>query len=169
MLSATKKLNIIIGDIYGFNLASDLQFYNKGYVVVHAPETHRTQAQQRDIARAICGSVRKGIRFILMTNSDTMIKEFNTLIMFGRSDLSHLDKVRDEHGYGSDEYLKSKEVVLYEAKLDKNKDVVLFDKMVSYPKYGVEALLFDKTILDMQNVQDAIKFGMINDDNYWVL
>lgn len=171
MLKANKKLTIIVGDIYKFNattpLQHHLQYYNKGYSVIFAPETYRTQDQQREIAKAICASVRKGIKIILLTNSGTIVKEINTLIMFGREDLDlqHLDDVRKKFNYGSSEHLRIKEVDLYELKSsgEYEKDGEYeFVKCKKNFKWGLEPDIFSDTIIEMQNVQDSIRFGLIH-------
>lgn len=89
---------------------SDLYFFLKHQVghndllVIDEPESHLDTANQVQLARILARFVRAGVRVLITTHSDYLLKEFNNLIMLS-SDFRNKEKVRKSLGYFEEDFL----------------------------------------------------------------
>ena len=135
---------------------SDLYFYLRHrasswnhLLIIDEPESHLDTFNQIRLARNLAHFVRSGIKVLVTTHSDYLIKEINNLVM-----LSHLDGRRNkrlprELGYKADDRLDIDSVRAYVAEgngLTRCK----------VDRYGIEIPLFDKTIDDINHVSNEL-------------
>lgn len=89
---------------------SDLYFYLKHQIshndllIIDEPESHLDTANQVQLARILARFVRAGVRVLITTHSDYLLKEFNNLIMLS-SDFRNKDKIRKSLGYLEEDFL----------------------------------------------------------------
>ena len=122
---------------------SDLYFYlrhvasRRDILVIDEPEAHLDTANQVMLARVISRLVAAGLKVLVSTHSDYLIKEINNLVM-----LHHLHSKGDlgrELGYGADEGIPGERIRAYVAEKNTLKPCVV-------DRYGIDAPVFDETI-----------------------
>ena len=135
-------------------------------LMVDEPELNLHPENQRRVARLFSQLVNLGIKVFITTHSDYIIKELNTLIMLNQ-DSPRLKKFAEREGYREDELLSANKVRVYIAeeamiKIDgaqRKTSCQTFVQADIDPKMGIEARSFDKTIEDMNRIQDEIVWG----------
>lgn len=102
----------------------------------------------------------------MTTHSDYIIKELNTLIML-KQDKPHIKRIMEHESYKPEELLSSDRVKVNIAEealimLDGRKKKTRWPTLTPAdidPKLGIEARSFDKTIEDMNRIQEEIVWG----------
>lgn len=151
----------------------DLSFYlnciaEKGdLLMVDEPELSLHPENQRRIARLFARLVNLGIKVFITTHSDYIVKELNTLIMLNH-DKPHLKRVAEENGYQDSELINVDQVKVYVAEKAllpledgqkrRKRDHTLVPAKI-HPELGIGVSSFDKTIDDMNRIQDDIVWG----------
>ena len=151
----------------------DLNFYlhcaaEKGdLLMVDEPELSLHPENQRRIARLFARLVNLGIKVFITTHSDYIIKELNTLIMLNH-DKPHLKRIAEENGYRGSELINVDQVKVYvaeealmpleEGQKRRRRGHTLVPAKV-HPRFGIGVHSFDKTIDDMNRIQDDIVWG----------
>ena len=134
--------------------------------VIDEPELNLHPENQRRIARLFVRLINLGIKIFMTTHSDYIVKELNTLIMLNH-DKAHLKRIMENEGYKPDEMLSANKVKVYIAgealvRLDggqrKTRCQTLTPADID-PETGIEARSFDKTIEDMNRIQEEIVWG----------
>lgn len=137
------------------NSLAGLWFYMKhtareDYVLmIDEPELNLHPANQRALARLLARLVNKGIRIVISTHSDYLIREINSLIMLSQEHPQRAD-LMGKYGYSEAETLKPEQVGAY-----------LFDKnsiqaMEVSQDEGIIATTFDEVINDLNETSDDI-------------
>lgn len=135
-------------------------------LMVDEPELNLHPENQRRIARLFARLVNIGINVFITTHSDYIIKELNTLIMLNQEDKRFKILAEREH-YKASEMLNPDKVKVYIAeealiKLDGAQRKTRCQTLVQADidgKLGIEARSFDKTIEDMNRIQEEIVWG----------
>ena len=137
---------------------SDLYFFLKHVaasnhlLIIDEPESHLDTRNQIRLARMLSRLVRLGIRVLITTHSDYLLKEINNLIM-----LSHLpdgsEGMRRKLKYNQDDALPASEVKAYIAQNDTLDEVPI-------TKFGMTMPLFDTTIDEINTVANALGFAL---------
>ena len=151
----------------------DLSFYlryiaEKGdLLMVDEPELSLHPENQRRIARLFARLANIGVKVFITTHSDYIVKELNTLIMLNH-DTPHLKRVTEENGYKKSELIKADQVKVYvaekallpleEGQKRRKRGHTLVPAKI-HPKFGIGVSSFDKTIDDMNRIQDEIVWG----------
>ena len=99
---------------------SDLYFFLKHVarkdqlLIIDEPESHLNTANQIEMARLLARCVNNGLKVLITTHSDYLIKEFNNLIMLNQ-DFSGKEKFLKKYSgcYGENDYLKQESVGAY--------------------------------------------------------
>lgn len=120
-------------------------------LMIDEPELNIHPANQRKIARLLARLVNGGLRVVISTHSDYIIREFNSLIMLSQ------DKSRELHrkyGYDDEEILQICQVGAY-----------LFDKRTIDPfpiskSDGIYATTFDTVIEKLNAANDDIYYSI---------
>ena len=135
---------------------SDLYFYLRHraspwnhLLIIDEPESHLDTSNQIRLARTLAHFVRSGIKVLVTTHSDYLIKEINNLIMLGHLDGGRYKRLPRELGYKADDRLDVDSVRAYVAE-DNGLTRCKVDS------YGIEIPLFDKTIDDINHVSNEL-------------
>ena len=136
-------------------------------LMVDEPELNLHPKNQRRIARLFARLANIGIKVFVTTHSDYIIKELNTLIMLNH-DKPHLKRVAEENGYQDNELINVDQVKVYVAEKAllpledgqkrRRRGHTLVPAKI-HPKFGIGVDSFDKTIDDMNRIQDEIVWG----------
>lgn len=151
----------------------DLGFYlrciaQKGdLLMIDEPELSLHPENQRRIARLFARLVNLGVKVFITTHSDYIIKELNTLIMLNH-DKPHLKRIAEENGYRDNELINVDQVKVYiaekallpleEGQKRRRRGHTLVPAKI-HPELGIGVSSFDKTIDDMNRIQDDIVWG----------
>ena len=83
-------------------------------LIIDEPESHLNTANQIKMARLLARCVNSGLKVLITTHSDYLIKEFNNLIMLSQ-DFSGKEKLLKKYSgiYGANDYLKQESVAGY--------------------------------------------------------
>lgn len=135
-------------------------------LMVDEPELNLHPENQRRVARLFARLVNVGINVFITTHSDYIIKELNTLIMLNQGG-ERLKALAEREHYKASEMLNSDKVRVYIAeealiKLDGARRKTRCQTLVQADidsKLGIEARSFDKTIEDMNRIQEEIVWG----------
>ncbi len=135
-------------------------------LIVDEPELNLHPENQRKIARLFTRLVNIGIKVFITTHSDYIIKKINTLIMLNNYD-THIKSIVKHEGYHSQELIDPNKIKVYIAeealiKIPTNKKRTKCQTLVSEnidQKLGIEARSFDKTIEEINRIQDEIIWG----------
>ncbi len=150
----------------------DIGFYLRHVVypgdllMIDEPELNLHPENQRRVARILARLVNIGVKVFITTHSDYIIKELNTLIMLHNED-KRLKKVAKREGYKKSETLDAEKIRVYLAEealvlLDGNNRRTRCQTLVPADinqKFGIEATSFDRTIEDMNRIQEEIVWG----------
>lgn len=135
-------------------------------LMVDEPELNLHPDNQRRVARIFARLVNIGVKVFITTHSDYIIKELNTLIMLNQGG-ERLERMAEREGYRKTEFLNPAKVRVYIAeealiKLDgaqrKTRCQTLIPADIDN-KLGIEASSFDKTIENMNRIQEEIVWG----------
>jgi AAA15 family ATPase/GTPase len=150
----------------------DIGFYLKheaqpgDILMIDEPELNLHPENQRRVARLFARLINIGIKVFITTHSDYIIKELNALIMLNH-DRPHLKQLAEDEGYLPAELLSADRIKVYiaeealvkvDGKTRKVKCQTLTEAKIDSER-GIEARSFDKTIDDMNRIQDAIVWG----------
>ena len=151
----------------------DLNFYlrcivEKGdLLMVDEPELSLHPENQRRIARLFARLANLGVKVFITTHSDYIVKELNTLIMLNH-DKPHLKRIAEENGYRDNELINVDQVKVYiaekklmpleEGQKRRKRGHTLVPAKI-HPEFGIGVGSFDKTIDDMNRIQDDIVWG----------
>ncbi len=137
-------------------------------LMVDEPELNLHPSNQRRLAKLFARLVNIGIKVFITTHSDYIIKELNTLIMFNsRKNDDSTKKIMHKYKYLESELIDPKRIKVYISE----RDLVKLEgktKRTNIPTlvqadidefYGIEAKSFDKTINEMNEIQERIILG----------
>lgn len=128
------------------------------YLIIDEPELNLHPDNQRNIARILAQIANRGIRVIISTHSDYILREINNLMMLN-SDFRSRDELRRKYGYSDDELLDINEVSAY-----------MFDQHAINPmeinqEEGIVAETFDTVIHALNESSDDIYYARQEDMN----
>ena len=135
-------------------------------LMVDEPELNLHPENQRRVARLFSRLLNIGIKVFITTHSDYIVKELNTLIMLNQHG-KRFEEIAEREGYRKDELLDAGNVRVYIAeealiKLEGAQRKTRCQTLVPADiddKMGIEARSFDKTIEDMNRIQEEIVWG----------
>ena len=136
-------------------------------LMVDEPELSLHPENQRRIARLFAQLVNIGVKVFVTTHSDYIVKELNTLTMLNH-DKPHLKRIAEENGYRESELINVDQVKVYiaeeallpleEGQKRRRRGHTLVPAKI-HPRFGIGVSSFDKTIDDMNKIQDDIVWG----------
>ena len=133
---------------------SDLYFFllhkakKNHLLIIDEPESHLDTANQILLARLLARFVRAGIKVLVTTHSDYIVKELNNLIMLSH-DFDDKSAIIQKLKYTEDEFLPPSSVRAYVAE---NNGLVACD----LDKFGVNMPIFDDTIDRINQVSNEL-------------
>ena len=107
-------------------------------LIIDEPESHLDTHNQILVARLLARAVNGGLRVMITTHSDYLLKEINNLLMLGR-EIPTKAEFMGCHGYAEDEFLKAEAVRAY---MTTEGELV----ECGSNEYGLDLPIFDNTI-----------------------
>ena len=134
-------------------------------VIIDEPELNLHPDNQVKFAKIISRLINKGLRLVISTYSDYIIREFNNLIMIS-SNNSDVESVAKEYGYRDDEFLKIIDVGAYMFNYKNEKAKQTEIKSIKIDQNGFEVSTLDNTIEELNKRSDelfyTLKYGKAN-------
>ena len=118
------------------------------FLMIDEPESHLDTANQIQFARLLAHLVNSGVKVLMTTHSDYIVREVNNLIMLS-SPLEDGDQAKIKLGYRKDHQLTLDQVQAYVAE-----DGTL--TMCNKDKFGVEISVFDETIDELNQTSEEL-------------
>lgn len=145
----------IVKSLFGLWFYLEYQAKQGDTLMIDEPELNIHPENQRKLTRLLAQLVNAGLKVMISTHSDYMIREFNSLIMLGSAD----EKLLKKHKYNKNEALAAKNVGAY-----------LFDEQAIKPfkitpDDGIYATTFDQVTNDINKVNDDIYYSLKEADN----
>lgn len=117
-------------------------------IVIDEPESHLDTANQILLARLLARFVRAGLRVLITTHSDYLIKEINNLVMLN-STFAEKESVVKKLKYRSDDVLEPESIRAYVAE---NNGLTRCD----VDEFGIDMPVFDRTIDEINAVANDL-------------
>ena len=144
---------------------SDLYFYlkhvaGKGQIlIIDEPESHLSPTNQILMARLLAFCVNSGLKVLITTHSDYLIKEINNLIMLN-SDFDGKNAFLNRHkkNYTSDDCLKPESVKAYVCEDGKLESCVVNETGINMP-------VFDDAIDKINKISNELDLLITTDDS----
>ena len=140
-----------VKSLFGLWFYLEHQARKGSILMIDEPELNIHPENQRKIARLFARLVNNGLKVVISTHSDYIVREINSLIMLSRDADEHL---RKKHKYKDDEILKCEQVGAY---LFDNHTI---DDFSITPDDGIHATTFDEVIENLNNVNDDIFYTL---------
>lgn len=137
-------------------------------LMIDEPELNLHPSNQRKLAKLFARLVNIGIKVFITTHSDYIIKELNTLIMLNcRKESEITKKLMHKYKYNESELINYQQIKVFisdkvKVQLDGNprkSSIQTLEEAKIDEFYGIEAKSFDKTIDEMNFIQESILFG----------
>ena len=122
-------------------------------IVMDEPELNLHPENQRKLARLFAMLINIGIKVMITTHSDYIIKEFNTLLMLNYKEDPRTTKLQKKYGYSSKELLDAEKVKLYIVENGTANAVPVTQDA------GMTIDSFDESIREMGIIQRDILYG----------
>ncbi len=141
----------IVKSLFGLWFYLQNQAKKGDVLMIDEPELNIHPENQRQIARLLARLVNAGLKVVISTHSDYIVRELNSLIMLNQDKDKNL---QTKHKYLPDEILKTEQVAAY-----------LFDDQTIKPfeisdDDGIYATTFDRVIKDINQVNDDIYYSL---------
>lgn len=145
---------------------ADISFYlhhlaqKNDMLMIDEPELNLHPENQRLMAQLIAMLVNIGIKVMMTTHSDYLVREFNTLIMMKKKkekNPTKTNKLMKKYGYDNLSLLNANQCCATFVKNNIHGNAE-FSKIEIDEFYGIITENFDKTIQQMQDIQDDICF-----------
>lgn len=144
--SSVKSLFLI--DLYINCLAK-----KNGMLIIDEPELNLHPDNQRKMACLLARLVNAGIKILITTHSDYLIREINNRIMLN-SDVDSKASIMQREGILNGDILRPDQVKAYSLKSDHKID------SIEVTKYGVNMAIFDNLIAKANNLTDDIYYNL---------
>ncbi len=128
-------------------------------VIIDEPELNLHPDNQVKLAKIIARLINKGLRLVISTHSDYIIREFNNLIMISSTN-EDVKSVASNYGYREDEYLKLEDVAAYMFNYKNDKARQIEVKGIKIDINGFEVSTLDKTIDELNLRSDEIYYTL---------
>ncbi len=137
---------------------SDLYFFlrhvaeENQLLIIDEPESHLDTANQIQFTRLLAHAVHAGLKVLITTHSDYIVKEINNLLMLSES-FKDKPKVLKKYKYSEHDFLKPDSVRAYVAE---NNSLT----RCTIEKYGIDMPVFDTTIHEINKVSNELGFRL---------
>lgn len=140
-----------------------------GMLIIDEPELNLHPANQRRLARFLVALINHGVKVFITTHSDYIVREFNTLIMLNKVDIKTNPTLVPLSDYSHKDRLDPAKVNLYMAQqvsmkrngATRKSQVRTLVKADVNESLGIEVASFDNTIIDMNEVQNFIRYEVL--------
>lgn len=135
-------------------------------LIIDEPELSLHPRNQRRIARLLARIVNAGIRLLITTHSDYIVKELNLLLLMHQED-ERTQLIAEQERYHKSETLSVDAVKVYIAQTMPNATTQALQSprgcsLVNVPvtaDRGIQIRSFDETIHDMNRIEDRLLYG----------
>ena len=135
-------------------------------LIIDEPELNLHPGNQCKMARLFARLVNAGIKIIISTHSDYILKELNTLIMLNDEE-QWIQSLAKEEGYDESELIRPDQIRAYRTKpidvisgsTSENANLYTLAQMEIDNELGIDGPSFDPTIDRMNRIQNEIIFG----------
>ena len=118
-------------------------------LIIDEPESHLDTANQIRLARLLARAVHAGLKVLITTHSDYIVKEINNLLMLSK-DFKDKPKVLKKHKYSAHDYLNPDSVRAYVAE---NNSLT----RCTIDRFGIDMPVFDTTIDAINRVSSELE------------
>lgn len=128
---------------------ANLNFYIKhlakpgDLLIIDEPELNLHPSNQRKLAKLFTRLIKAGVKLLMTTHSDYLIKEFNNLILLNYS-FQGKEKLMEKYNYTEDDILDKNDVKVYISDQNTLTPATITD-------LGIEVGSFDQEIIEMNN------------------
>jgi len=147
-LASSSVKSLFLFDYYVNCLAE-----KSGLLIIDEPELNLHPDNQRKMARFLARLVNAGIKIIVTTHSDYLIKEINNFIMLS-GDLENKQAIMKKHGFIETDILKQEQIAAYSL------GSVHSINKINVDKYGMDMSIFDELIADANESSDDIYYSI---------
>lgn len=131
-----------------------------GLLIIDEPELNLHPDNQSKMAKLLVRLVNAGIKVIVTTHSDYLIREINNCIMLSNP-IERKEDLMNRNGFTKDDILQPTQVTSYGLGVDHTIKKVMTDK------YGINMSIFNELISDANEKSDEIYYSL-PDENYIV-
>lgn len=121
-------------------------------LIIDEPELNLHPKNQILLARIFAKMINAGIRLIINTHSDYILRELNSLIMLNAIDDTTIKKLK----YAEDERIDYRKVGVYEFNMENTSNHGVVVKEVPVSKTGFDSVLIDEVINKQMNISQEI-------------
>lgn len=125
-------------------------------LMIDEPELNVHPENQRKIARLLARLVNAGLRIVISTHSDYIVRELNTLIMLNQTGAEEL---RRKHQYEDEEILSPDQIAAY---LFDQRTIAPFEVT---PDDGIYAETFDEVIASLNGTNNDVYYSLQEQKN----
>ena len=147
-LSSSSIKSLFLMDLYINCLAQE-----NGLLVIDEPELNLHPDNQRKMAGLLARLVNAGVKVLITTHSDYLIREINNRIMLS-NDINNKEKIMEDNGLLNEDILNPKQVAAYT--LDTKHKV----NNVKVDKFGMNMEIFDDIIAQVNDIGDDIYYNI---------
>lgn len=150
MTSSSSK-SLLLLDLYIKSIAQPNQL-----LIIDEPELNLHPSKQIYMAMLLAQLSNMGIKILITTHSDFIVKEFNNLIMLS-NEFKNKEKIMKKYKYDKSEVLKPENLSFYVA----SKDHTI--KKLEVTNKGVDLDTFDEVIMSINDRSDEIYYSLEED------
>ena len=150
--SIVKTLSSLIVYLKHIANANDL-------IIIDEPEINLHPSNQVLLARILARLANRGFRLLVSTHSDYIIREFNNLIMLSNRNNETIQKIREENGYNSEEYINLSDINVHSFKYKGKTSKKVSVSPVKIDKFGFSIEVIDNVIERMNEVADKLYYA----------
>ncbi len=145
---------------------SSLVFYLKhiarkgDVIIIDEPELNLHPENQLILTRIFARLINKGLRLLISTHSDYIIREINNLILLSNRDNEMIKKKREELSYKEDEYIKPEDMNAYAFEYKRSNARKVNVEKIKIDSEGLEIKAMDETIEQLNDTTDELNYAL---------
>lgn len=145
---------------------SSLVFYLKhiakkgDLIIIDEPELNLHPENQLILTRLFARLINNGLRLLISTHSDYIIREINNLILLSNFDSETLKKKRKELLYKEKEYIKPEDINAYAFEYKRSNARKVDVKKIKIDDDGLEIKAMDETIDQLNDTTDELHYAL---------
>jgi predicted ATP-dependent endonuclease of OLD family len=147
-LSSSSVKSLFLIDFYINSLAS-----SKGLLIIDEPELNLHPDNQRKMAGLLARLVNVGIKVLVTTHSDYLVREINNRIMLSNT-IGNKENLLKKNKLCKEDILKPEQVKAYTLGLKHNITPINIDQ------YGIKLSVFDELIQESNQLSDDIYYSI---------
>lgn len=130
-------------------------------VIIDEPEINLHPDSQIRLARMLSKMMNRGLRLLISTHSDYIVRELNNLIMLSSLDVDSFDKVKEEYGYSDDMKIGITDIKAYMFKRNRqNKTEVT---PIDVTREGFEVTTIDDALRTLNRASEHIYYSLVEE------